>query len=35
MSINHKVVFGIDENTAKEILETALSTGGEFAEVYM
>ncbi|MCM1514759.1 MAG: TldD/PmbA family protein [Anaeroplasma bactoclasticum] len=35
MSVNHKVVFGIDENSAKEILETALSTGGEFAEVYM
>lgn len=35
MSVKHKNVFGIDEASAKEILEVALSTGGEFAEVFM
>lgn len=30
-----KKVFGITEAAAKEILELALSTGGEFAEVFM
>lgn len=35
MSIMHKEVFGINETLAKEILEVALSTGGDFAEVYM
>ena len=30
-----KKIFGIDEQSAKEILEVALSTGGDFAEVYM
>ena len=30
-----KCVFGITESVAKEILEIALSTGGEFAEVFM
>ena len=35
MSVKHKQVFGIDESIAKQILEVALSTGGEFAEVYM
>ena len=35
MSIMHKEVFGITEASAKQILEVALSTGGEFAEVYM
>ena len=30
-----KKVFGITEAAAKEILEIALSTGGEFAEVFM
>jgi tldD protein len=28
-------MFGINETLAKEILEVALSTGGDFAEVYM
>ena len=27
--------FGISESNAKEILEIALATGGDFAEVYM
>jgi peptidase U62 modulator of DNA gyrase len=31
----HKEMFGINETLAKEILEVALSTGGDFAEVYM
>lgn len=35
MSIMHKEMFGINETSAKEILEVALSTGGDFAEVYM
>ena len=35
MSIIHKGMFGINETLAKEILEVALSTGGDFAEVYM
>ena len=35
MSILHKEMFGINETLAKEILEVALSTGGDFAEVYM
>ena len=35
MSVKHKEVFGINEAVAKEILEVALSTGGDFAEVYM
>lgn len=35
MSVMQKEVFGINEDIAKEILEVALSTGGEFAEVYM
>lgn len=35
MSIMHKEMFGINETLAKEILEVALSTGGDFAEVYM
>lgn len=35
MSVKHKNVFEIDEASAKEILEVALSTGGEFAEVFM
>lgn len=35
MSIMHKEIFGINETLAKEILEVALSTGGDFAEVYM
>ena len=30
-----KCVFGFTESIAKEILEIALSTGGEFAEVFM
>ena len=30
-----KCEFGITESIAKEILEIALSTGGEFAEVFM
>ena len=32
---NEKCVFGFTESIAKEILEIALSTGGEFAEVFM
>lgn len=35
MSIMHKEMFGINETLAKGILEVALSTGGDFAEVYM
>ncbi len=35
MSVMHKEVFGINEDIAKKILEVALSTGGDFAEVYM
>lgn len=35
MSIMHKEMFCINETLAKEILEVALSTGGDFAEVYM
>ena len=35
MRIMHKEMFGINETLAKEILEVALSTGGDFAEVYM
>ena len=35
MSIMHKEMFGINETLVKEILEVALSTGGDFAEVYM
>lgn len=35
MSVMHKEVFGINEDIAKQILEVALSTGGDFAEVYM
>ncbi len=35
MSVKHKKMFGITEEVAKEILEVALSTGGDFAEVYM
>lgn len=35
MSIMHKEMFGVNETLAKEILEVALSTGGDFAEVYM
>ncbi len=35
MSVKHKKMFGITEEVAKEILEVALSTGGNFAEVYM
>ncbi len=35
MSVKHTEVFGITENVAKGILEAALSTGGDFAEVYI
>lgn len=35
MSVKHTEVFGITEDIAKGILEVALSTGGEFAEVYI
>ena len=35
MSVKHTEVFGITEDLAKSILEAALSTGGDFAEVYM
>ncbi|MBQ8255033.1 MAG: TldD/PmbA family protein [Clostridia bacterium] len=35
MSVKHTEVFGITEDVAKGILEAALSTGGEFAEVYI
>ena len=33
MSVKHHEVFGITESLAKEILEAALATGGDFAEV--
>lgn len=29
MSVKHKEVFGINESLAKEILDVALSTGGD------
>lgn len=35
MSVKHKEVFGINESLAKEILDVALSTGGDFAEVFI
>ena len=35
MSVINKEVFGITEQIAKDILDVALSTGGEFAEVYI
>ena len=35
MSVKHTEVFGITEDVAKAILEAALATGGEFAEVYI
>ena len=35
MSVKHTEVFGITEDVAKSILEAALSTGGDFAEVYI
>lgn len=35
MSVKQKSVYGIDELSAKQILDVALSTGGDFAEVYM
>ena len=35
MSVKHQQVFGIDQALAKQILEVALSTGGQFAEVFM
>ncbi len=35
MSVKHTEVFGITEDVAKGILEVALSTGGDFAEVYI
>ncbi len=35
MSVKHQQVFGIDQTLAKQILEVALSTGGQFAEVFM
>ena len=35
MSVKHTEVFGITEDVAKSILEIALSTGGDFAEVYI
>ena len=35
MSVKHTEVFGITEDVAKGILEAALSTGGDFAEVYI
>ena len=35
MSVINKEVFGINEAKAKEILDVLLSTGGEFAEVFM
>ncbi|MBE6583198.1 MAG: hypothetical protein E7648_08050, partial [Ruminococcaceae bacterium] len=35
MSVKHTEVFGITEDIAKGILEAALSTGGDFAEVYI
>ncbi len=35
MSVKHTEVFGITEDLAKSILEAALATGGDFAEVYI
>ncbi len=35
MSVKHTEVFGITEDVAKGILEAALRTGGDFAEVYI
>ena len=35
MSVKNTNVFGITEDVAKGILEAALATGGEFAEVYI
>lgn len=35
MSVKHQQVFGITQDVAKQILEVALSTGGQFAEVFM
>ena len=35
MSVKHQKVFGITEEIAKQILDVALSTGGQFAEVFM
>ena len=35
MSVKHQQVFGINQDVAKQILQVALSTGGQFAEVFM
>ncbi len=35
MHVKHTEVFGITEQSAREILQAALSTGGDFAEVYI
>ncbi len=35
MSVKHTEIFGITEAIAKDVLTVALSTGGDFAEVYM
>ena len=35
MSVKHQQVFGITPQVAKQILDVALSTGGQFAEVFM
>ena len=35
MSVKHQQVFGITPQVAKQILQVALSTGGQFAEVFM
>ena len=35
MSVKHQQVFGITPEIAKQILGVALSTGGQFAEVFM
>ncbi|MBO5867233.1 MAG: hypothetical protein J6Q55_04215 [Clostridia bacterium] len=35
MSVKHQQVFGITPEVAKQILDVALSTGGQFAEVFM
>ncbi len=35
MSVKHTEVFGINQKLAKDILDVALSTGGQFAEVFM
>ena len=35
MSVKHQQVFGITTEVAKQILQVALSTGGQFAEVFM